>query len=113
MDGLWIYLMLVLAVVVIPSAVIAVGMWSGLSDRPEKGCVVLPVSGHVEDIELRVRAAVFHRRRTGTEIYIADFGADAETAEIAHRLCLELDAVEWMTAAELFVKLNEMASRNS
>lgn len=76
-------------------------------------CIVLPVKGHVEDIEFRIRGAIVRRRRASRRlprIYLADFGADAETAEIAKRMCDEFDVLEWVDGAELSRKLRENIS---
>lgn len=69
--------------------------------------IVLPVSGHVEDIEFRIRGAAVRRRRMGRHlrIYLANFGADAETAEIAKRMCEEFEGIEWVEGCELAGKL--------
>lgn len=73
-------------------------------------CIVLPVKGHMEDIEFRIRGAMVRRRRSSrhlSKIYLADLGADAETAEIARRMCGEFDVLEWVDGAELIKKLRE------
>lgn len=73
-------------------------------------CIVLPVKGHMEDIEFRIRGAIVRRRRASRrlpKIYLADFGADAETAEIAKRMCGEFDVLEWVDGTELGKKLRE------
>ena len=55
------------------------------------GCgafVVLPVSGHMDDIELRIRKLVRESRGLpGAAIVIADLGADSETADICRMIC--------------------------
>ena len=56
--------------------------------------VLLPLKGHVEDAEYRIRAAVAWAR--GAEVYVADCGADRETAEIAARLCGEYPSAHWL-----------------
>lgn len=73
-------------------------------------CIVLPVKGHMEDIEYRIRGAIVRRRRASrrlSKIYLADFGADDETAEIAKRMCGEFDILEWVDGSELTKKLRE------
>lgn len=67
-------------------------------------CLVVPLAGHVEDVELLVRETVAAVRRTGLRgavIYVADFGADEETAAIAQRLCEEFGVTEWVPSGEL------------
>lgn len=66
--------------------------------------IILPVKGHMEDIEFRIRGAMARRRKVGnhiSKIYLTDFGADAETAEIAKRMCSEFEILEWVDSFEL------------
>lgn len=69
--------------------------------------IVLPVSGHIEDIEFRIRGATARRRRVSrhVRIYLANFGADAETTEIAKRMCREFEGLEWVEGTELTGKI--------
>ena len=66
-------------------------------------CIVLPVSGHIDDIEFCIRGAVARRQRVSrhAKIFLADFGADAETAEIARRMCGEFEGIEWVECDKL------------
>lgn len=67
-------------------------------------CIVLPIVGHKEDVEFRIREAVSQVRRSGLRgavIYVADFGTDSETAEIAARMCREFSMTEWVSREEL------------
>ena len=84
-------------------------MFSGAKDcRGE--CIVLPVSGHMEDVELRIREAVSQARRLGLRgavVYVADFGADSETAEIAERMCGEFGVTQWVNRRELADRIEE------
>lgn len=69
--------------------------------------IVLPVSGHMEDIEFRIRGTAVRRRRVSrhARIYLVNFGADAETAEIAKRMCREFEGLEWVEGTELTEKI--------
>ena len=101
-----------LCMAVILAAVVAAGMIIFPACGGENECVVLPVCGHVEDIELRVRAAASHRRRLRlgkSAIFIVNFGADGETAEIARKLCRELEMVNLVAPDELAERLREAA----
>lgn len=72
-------------------------------------CIVLPVAGHREDVEFRIREAVARVRRSGLRgavIYVTDFGADSETAEIAARMCREFGMTEWVSRDELTQKIH-------
>ena len=90
------FILLVSAVVTIAKAVLPSGK------TQDSAFVVLPVSGHVEDIELRVRELVRGSRGLrGAAIILADFGADGETAEICRRLCREFDTVRWIAGTAL------------
>ena len=82
------------------------------SGRGEGTFIVLPVAGHVEDIELRVRRAVCAAGRLrGAVITVADFGADSETAEIIRRLCREYDALEVIDGNDLVGRLTKRSGR--
>ncbi len=71
-------------------------------ERGEGAFLVLPVSGHVEDIELRVRMLVnAGRKLRGASIVLADFGADRETEEICRRLCREFGTVKLLDGNRL------------
>ncbi|MBQ1397066.1 MAG: hypothetical protein IIY89_01075 [Clostridia bacterium] len=86
-------------------------MWAALSvarivlrpgGRGRGAFVVLPVAGHVEDVELRVRRLVRGvRSLRGAVILLTDFGADAETADICRRLCREFGNVEMIDGREM------------
>lgn len=73
--------------------------------------ILIPVFGHVEDIEFRIRGAVVRRRkswRRAPNIIIADLGADKETAEIAKKLCCEYDGIEWVEYGALTDELRKI-----
>lgn len=75
-------------------------------------CIVLPIDGHVEDVEWRIRNAVCHRRslrQRGMVIYVVDYGVDGETAAIAQKLCGELEMVEWIPADELTTRVGRLS----
>lgn len=72
--------------------------------------LILPVKGHMEDIEFRIRGAMARRRKAGnhiSKIYLADFGADDETVEIARRMCGEFEVLEWVDSFELTENIRE------
>lgn len=77
--------------------------------RDSRGvCLVVPLAGHVEDAELLIREAVAAARRAGLRgavVYVADFGADEETAAIAQRLCEAYGVAEWVAQGELSEKI--------
>ena len=112
MDGLFTYATAAFCFAFLFTALSVAYMIFFCSDSGEQNrcCIVLPVSGHVEDIELQVRAAVSRRRKLrNAAIFLADFGADSETAEIGRRLCREFAMVEWMSPDLLDGRLREMA----
>lgn len=77
-----------------------ISFYSTKSDEWEY--IILPVKGHMEDIEFRIRGALARRRRAHiSKIYLADFGADDETAEIARKMCGEFEVLEWVDSFEL------------
>lgn len=59
--------------------------------------VVLPLRGHMEDAEYRIRGTAAWAR--GAAVYVVNCGADEETAEIAARLCEEIPSVYWVDAS--------------
>ena len=92
------------------SVISAVCSWFYNAGGGAGECIVLPVKGHMEDIEFRIRGAMVRRRRASrrlSKIYLADFGADDETAEIARRICGEFDVLEWVDGTELTKRLRE------
>lgn len=81
-----------------------IGMIFGGAKDCEGECIVLPIAGHCEDVELRIREAVSRAQRwglRGAAIYVTDFGADSETAEIAERMCREFGMTQWVSRDEL------------
>ena len=105
----WLILALVLLFLCAAMIIAAVKALQCPTEGAERSCIVLPVSGHEEDIELRVRSLVSRTRRLrGAAIILADFGADSETAEIARRLCREFGTVECLSPEELAERLKEM-----
>ena len=96
-----------LLLIVLASGGAAWAVWSvmklflGGGGEKQSCYVVLPVAGHVEDIELRVRQAVRNARRAHAALLIADFGADAETADLCRRLCRAFPTAELLDGSEL------------
>lgn len=75
-----------------------------------KEYVVLPVKGHMEDIEFHIRGTVARMRKSGSctsKIYLVDFGTDDETAEIAKKMCSEFEILEWVDSFELAKNIRE------
>lgn len=90
-------------------------MFSGTKDCGGV-CIVLPVAGHMEDVEFRIREAVSRARQLGLRgavIYVTDFGADSETAEIAERMCDEFSVTEWVSSEELADRIGSRAERGA
>lgn len=102
------FFLLALAVIGLLSVILPIAGTILIPVKTEKNAfVVLPVSGHVEDIELRVRELVRESRGLrGTSVIIADFGADGETTEICRRLCLEFGNVEMVKGSGLYERFN-------
>ena len=75
------------------------------------GCgafVVLPVSGHMDDIELRIRKLVRESRGLpGAAIVIADLGVDSETADICRMICREFEHVSMIKGEEMTLLLGK------
>ena len=89
------YIVCLLALAAIVWAVYPVArLFLNPKDGREGLLVVLPLKGHVEDVELRVRGAVRLAGRVHATVLLADFRADGETREICTRLCREFDSVE-------------------
>ena len=86
------------------------GAWNALlraGGRETGAFVVLPLAGHMEDIEWRVRElARESRKMRGKGILLADFGADGEALEIARRLAEDFPAVELVEGRRLAEKLS-------
>ncbi len=100
----------------IVSVVSAICLWFYNNGNGMGEYIVLPVKGHMEDIEFRIRGAIVRRRRASRrlpQIYLADFGADSETAEIAKRLCDEFDVLKWVDGMELTKSLRENINEES
>lgn len=84
-------------------------MFSGAKDCMGE-CIVLPISGHMEDVELRIREAVSQARRLGLRgaaVYVADFGADSETADICERMCSQFGVTQWVSREELANRIGQ------
>jgi hypothetical protein len=78
--------------------------------------IILPVAGHTEDIEFRIRGAMARSRMSGrrtSKIYLADFGADGETAAIAEKMCSEFEILEWADGSELAEKIRRDIDRQN
>ncbi len=69
------------------------------------GILVIPISGHREDIEYVVRFAAVRRNWVrGTEnrpILILDAGMDKETRQLAEAACIEVKGVDLYTPEDL------------
>lgn len=104
MDILLDILLIVAAIALLWGVMMGIAtLFGGGKDGGGK-CIVLPVAGHREDIEFRIREAVSQVQRSGLRgavIYVTDFGADSETAEIAARMCREFGMTEWVGCEEL------------
>ena len=71
-------------------------------DRP--GVWVIPLRGHCEDVEYRVRSAAAGCRWNGTpcrEVYLLNIDADEETCALAERVCRAVRGVQLVKSAEL------------
>lgn len=78
-------------------------------DVGKGAAIVLPLSGHMESVELQVRGLVSSSRGIrGAVVLLADFGADAETAEIAQRLCRDFAVVDYVKGADLTVRVEKL-----
>ena len=102
------YLVFILVFMVLLWAVWSVaGLFLRSDGKGEGVFIVLPVAGHTEDIEIRVRSLICGSRSLrGAAILLADFGADGETAEICRRLCEEFEKVEWIDGNDVFAMIN-------
>lgn len=71
---------------------------------PHPGLLVLPLGGHCDDVEYRIRSVVAQTRWTEEApggILLLDTGMDEETRALAERICLEYPAVRLEKSAEL------------
>ena len=64
--------------------------------EPRSGILVLPLSGHCDDAEYRIRTAAAQARwaeEIAGTVLILDLGMDEETRLLAERVCAEYPAV--------------------
>lgn len=73
--------------------------------------IIVPVGGHVEDIEIFIRCLINKSRGAKfglvESIIIADMGADEETAKICNNLENEYDFIYFCEGKEISEKLSE------
>lgn len=84
--------------------------WSSIKNYQNK-IIIVPVGGHVEDIEIFVRSLINKAKGANIglieNIIIADMGADEETALICRRLEEQYEFIYFCEGKDISEKLSE------
>ena len=102
-EYVWLAVVLLLALYGLTQGVGRLMLWMWRPRRPQPAVLILPVSGHCEDVEHTVRGALARQHWvTGGgagRVLLLDAGMDEPTRDLARAVCARLPGVEFCRSA--------------
>lgn len=105
-EYVWLAVVLLLALYGLAQLIGQLICWIWRPRREIPALLILPVSGHCEDMEYTLRRALMRHRwaaaHPGGRILLMDAGMDEETRQLAQVVCDRLDGVEFCRGTGAF-----------
>ncbi|MDR1565364.1 MAG: hypothetical protein LBS74_10440 [Oscillospiraceae bacterium] len=104
LNYLYASVLIILVILGISQLLGLVSAWILTPRNAQKALTLIPVKGHVEDVELLIRSAVLRASwcsNRSMNVIALDCGTDAETADICRKLAEESPLIKFCSSEEL------------